>query len=112
MSNLRIVRPDEATGHPDEVIDGATPVESVETDLRGQMVVEDAIGPSAKPPEGSHFKPTSVSDLIRQCNAACETMGVNNTNRHLIWNCAFALRQMVDRMDGLERRLVQHEGNR
>lgn len=40
----------------------------------------------------------TVSDLIDQCNNAVEKMSVNNPNRTLVFNCAFAMRQLVDRL--------------
>lgn len=44
----------------------------------------------------------SVSDLIRGCNDAMQKMGNGNPHKILIFNCAAALRQLVDRLDKLE----------
>lgn len=48
-------------------------------------------------------KVVSISDLINQCNEAASKMSAGNDNRNLIMNCAWAMRQLVDR-------LAFHEG--
>lgn len=47
-------------------------------------------------------KAVTISDLINDCNAAAATMGNNNPNKSLIMNCAYAMRQLVDRLDQYE----------
>lgn len=58
------------------------------------------------PAEFTNRKPhqVSVSELISACNQAVERMGNNNPNRYLLVNCAFAMRQLVDRLAKLEDR--------
>ncbi len=107
---LRIVKPNEATGHPDEVIDGATPVDSVETDAKGRIIeIKESTYSEPEPPKGGHLRKLSVSDLIEQCNAAISVMSSNNPHKHLLWNCAFAMRQMVDAQAKMQARLDELE---
>jgi D-aminopeptidase len=47
------------------------------------------------------FEQISVASLIAQCNTAVRDE--SNKYRHLIWNCAFALKQLTDHIAGLER---------
>lgn len=49
------------------------------------------------------MRKTSVSDIINQCNEAASKMGANNDHRILLFNCAFALKQLVERLYALER---------
>lgn len=103
---LRIVKPAEATGHSDEVVDAVVPVESVEVD--GNAVsIQPALDPNAKPPEGGHFKHTPISELINGCNAAVDVMSNHNAHKHLLWNCGFALRQLVDRLAERDAEIVR-----
>jgi len=44
----------------------------------------------------------SVSELITRCAEASKLMSRTNPHRVLLWNCAFALRQLVERIDRLE----------
>lgn len=47
-------------------------------------------------------KRVSISDLITSCNDTADKMGMGNPNRQLVLNCAFALRQLVDRLGRFE----------
>lgn len=47
----------------------------------------------------------TVSEIITRCNEAGQLMSVNNPNRHLMWLCASALRQLVDRVHELEKKV-------
>lgn len=40
----------------------------------------------------------SVTDLITECNESAAKMSVHNSHRVLLMNCAYALRQLVDRL--------------
>lgn len=44
----------------------------------------------------------SISDLINQCNAAAAKMGTSNDHKLLLMNCAYAMRQLVDRLHKFE----------
>jgi hypothetical protein len=41
----------------------------------------------------------SVADLIRHCNETASKMGSDNPNKVLLLNCAFAMKQLVDRLE-------------
>lgn len=43
-------------------------------------------------------KTVSITDLIQSCNVAAQKMSANNPNRNLLMNCAYAMRQLVDRL--------------
>lgn len=47
-------------------------------------------------------KKVSISDLIVQCNDAAGKMGMGNPHRQLVLDCAFAMRQLVDRLGRFE----------
>ena len=47
---------------------------------------------------GGVVRQVTVGELIRKCNAAAERMGVGNPHKELMFNCAFALRQLVHRL--------------
>lgn len=46
------------------------------------------------------FRKVSISDLITQCNDAVQKMSANNPHKILMFNCALALRQLVDKLEG------------
>lgn len=58
-----------------------------------------------KAPPTTQQKVVTATDLIRQCNEAASKMSTGNDNRVLLLNCAYAIRQLVDR-------LAMHEGER
>jgi len=45
----------------------------------------------------------SISEIIDRCNDATAKMSAKNPHRFLIFLCANALRQLVDRIDKYER---------
>lgn len=45
----------------------------------------------------------SVSELIHQCNDAVSKMSADNDHKLLIFNCGYAMRQMLDTIGRLER---------
>lgn len=51
----------------------------------------------------------SIGDLMRQCNTAASKMGVQNSHRGLLLNCASAMQQLVDRLEASEARVKQLE---
>lgn len=69
-------------------------------EIKGVVYDDDTMLVSA-PPSGSPDT-LSVSDIIMRCNAACRTMGRTNPHRFLLFTCASALRQLVDRLEKFE----------
>lgn len=69
-------------------------------EIKGVLFSDPDLLPKA-PPEG---EPGTVgtSDIIRMCNEAGARMSVTNPHRHLIWLCATAIRQLVDRLEVFE----------
>lgn len=52
---------------------------------------------------------TSVEDLIHACNDAAGKMGADNSHRNLIFNCAYAMQQLVQQIAKLEAELAVKE---
>lgn len=60
------------------------------------------INPSKKSvPEGQ--SEVTVTALIHQANATIATMSNNNPTKHLIFNLAYALKQLTDRLEAYEK---------
>lgn len=71
----------------------------------GQYMSKDKYGErddSYQPPEmvaGETNKGTmSISTLITECNDAVAKLSINHPHKRLIFNCAVAMRQLVDRL--------------
>lgn len=52
--------------------------------------------------EGVEQKAVTVSEIIERCKEAAMGMSAHNPNRNLLMNAAYALRQLVDRLDRYE----------
>lgn len=57
----------------------------------------EAAGIVAPPPELRRV--TTIADLCHQCNDQASKMGRTNPNKQLLLNCAYAMQQLVQRLD-------------
>lgn len=71
-----------------------------------ELKKEDKIAKLEKQEQPKQERPQlSVSDIISRCNDAGSKMSAKNPNKILMYLCASALRQMVDRLSYYERQL-------
>lgn len=78
-----------------------------EADLPGESTIVIESEPIQLPllhntPSTPNVRVMSISELITACNEAGAKMSNSNDHRHLVMNCAWAMRQLVDRLDAYE----------
>lgn len=76
-----------------------------EIDAEPVIPEAEAAGIVAPPPESRRVM--SIADLCHECNTQSGKMSVTNPNKQLLLNCAYAMQQLVDRLEFHESKVVK-----